>query len=169
MNYEEVTICKFFGSPRSCIFCSTCRYLHVKPTAANMKLWTRRTTTTFQESTSILQTVDVSQVVAPQMMGASQGENRQAMGTSNEEAPPMMGNSQEVALPSMGASYRKSPPAIGELGNNQKKRPRPSKHLRERKRKTESFSCTTKCHPRGIKWINLSVGERPSRHSSSND
>ena len=105
-----------------------------------MKLWTRRTTTTFQESTSILQTVDVSQVVAPQMMGASQGENRQAMGTSNEEAPPMMGNSQEVALPSMGASYRESPSAFGELGNNQKKRPRPSKHLRERKRKRKALA-----------------------------
>ena len=136
MNYEEVTICKFFGSPRSCIrgsyfVCSTCRYLHVTPSAANMKLWKRRATTTFEESTSILhsQTVDVSQVVAPQ-----------AMGTSNEEAPPMMGNSQEVALPSMGASYRESPSAIGELGNNQKKRPRPSKHLRERKRKRKALA-----------------------------
>ena len=84
MDYDQVIICKFFGYPRSCIRGSTCRYLHVTPNAANMNLWTKRTTEISQNQTvPSFQEIDASQGIAPQMMGASHGETLQVMGASH--------------------------------------------------------------------------------------
>ena len=140
MDYDQVIICKFFGYPRSCIRGSTCRYLHVTPNAANMNLWTKRTTEISQNQTvPSSQAIGASQGIAPQMMGASHGETLQVMGASHDTAPPMTSNSHEVAPPSTGIHHRESPPTIGESVQEKKhKRPRPSKKLRERKRKRKT-------------------------------
>ncbi len=122
MDYDQVIICKFFGYPRSCIRGTTCRYLHVTPNAANMNLWTKRTTEISQNQTvPSSQAIGASQGIAPQMMGAFHGETLQVMGASHDAAPPMMSNSHEVAPPSKGIPHRESPP-LPRLVNRCKKR-----------------------------------------------
>ena len=131
MDYDQLIICKFFGYPRPCIRGSIC----VTPSAANMNLWTKRTTEISQNHTlPSFQTIGASQVIAPQMMGASHGETLQVMGASHEAAL-LMSNSHEVTPPSKGIPYRESPTINESVQEKKKKRPRPNKQLRERKRK----------------------------------
>ena len=165
MDYDQVIICKFFGSPRSCIRGSTCRYLHVTPSAANMNLWTKRTTEISQNQTvPSFQATGSSHGAAPPAMGASNGINLQVMGASYEAAPPMMSNSHEVAPPSTGIPHRESPPTIGELIQEKKhKRPRPNKQLRERKRKRKTAQQAEQQATTGI-----SHGAAPPAMSVSN-